>query len=203
MIGPIYFVTDADAPHSILDQARAAANGGANAVQLRDKVLSDREFHDLAVMLMTELKPSGVKVIVNDRVHVAQSSKAHGVHVGQSDGHAEEARERLGPLAIIGLSIENLAQCADVPGCVDYIGAGPVRATATKPDHAPPIGFEGLAEIAAASAVPTIAIGGLGFGDAAAIKQAGCAGLAVVSAISRADDPQTAARALLNDWNTA
>lgn len=89
------------------------------------------------------------------------------------------------------------------PGLVDYIGAGPMRATATKPDHAAPIGFDGLARIAAAAPCPTVAIGGLGHGDAAALKGAGAVGLAVVSAVARATDPEAATRALLAEWRDA
>ncbi len=78
---------------------------------------------------------------------------------------------------------------------VDYIGVGPVFATATKPDHAPPLGFDGLARVCAASALPAVAIGGLSAAHARAVFAAGARGLAVVSGICAAEQPEAAARA--------
>ena len=104
---------------------------------------------------------------------------------------------------MLGLSIETEAQCRYIPAGVAYIGAGPVRATTTKPDHATPVGFDGLARIVATSGLPTYAIGGLGHGDAARLKAIGAAGLAVVSAVVRAPDPQAATAALISEWRSA
>ncbi len=96
---------------------------------------------------------------------------------------------------VLGLSVDAEAQVAAIPkGCVTYLGVGPVRVTASKPDHAPPFGFAGLARIAAAAGLPCMAIGGLVADDVAAVRAAGCAGIAVVSVISRAADPQASAR---------
>ncbi|NHB78554.1 thiamine phosphate synthase [Rhodobacter calidifons] len=202
MIGPVYVITDPDAPLSVMDQARAAARGGASAVQLRDKTATDADMVAMARALMAALRPRGVKLIVNDRLEVALAAGADGLHIGQGDGDPAEIRTRLGPDRLLGVSIEAAGQCAAIPPGVDYIGAGPVRATATKPDHAPPIGFDGLAEIVARSPVPTIAIGGLGPGDAPALRRAGAAGIAVVSAVVRAPDPEAATRALVDEWRT-
>jgi thiamine-phosphate pyrophosphorylase len=202
-IGPVYVVTDPEGPIPVIDQARAAARGGAWAVQLRDKHASDAELHALAVALLPEMEAFGVRLIINDRLEVALSAGAHGLHIGQGDGDPRLVRQRLGPDPILGLSIETVAQAGHVPAGVDYIGAGPVRATATKPDHALPIGMEGLAQIVAAVSVPTVAIGGLGLGDAAALQAAGAVGLAVVTAVTRAPDPQAATRALFDEWSRA
>ena len=203
MIGAVCVITDADAPLPVVEQARAAARGGAWAVQLRDKTADGTEFLTLAKLLLAELHPLGVKLIVNDRTDTAARSGADGLHIGQSDGPPDAARRHLGPGRLLGLSVETVAQGAAVPDCVDYIGAGPVRATATKPDHAPPIGFDGLARIAALSPVPVVAIGGLGPGDAPALRQAGAMGMAVVSAVTRAPDPEAATRALIREWEDA
>jgi thiamine-phosphate pyrophosphorylase len=145
----------------------------------------------------------GVKLIVNDRVEVAIATGAHGLHIGQGDGDPLTIRRRIGPGMILGLSVETEALARSVPRGIDYIGAGPVRATATKPDHATPIGFDGLARIVRTAALPTVAIGGIAHADAAAVKAAGAVGMAVVSAISRAPDPQAAMRALLDAWRHA
>jgi thiamine-phosphate pyrophosphorylase len=142
-------------------------------------------------------------LIVNDRVEVALATGAHGLHIGQGDGDAAAIRQRMPPGMILGLSIETVAQARLVPPGVDYIGAGPVRATPTKPDHATPIGFDGLAEIIAAAALPAFAIGGLKQSDAKAVRATGAIGMAVVSAVTRAPDPEAATRALLAEWGTA
>ncbi|MFN2305501.1 MAG: thiamine phosphate synthase [Paracoccaceae bacterium] len=203
MIGPIYAITDPGAPLPVMAQALAAACGGAWAVQLRDKHAPDRDLVDLARSLLAVLRPLGVKLIINDRLNVACVVDADGLHIGQGDGDPAQARARLGAGKLLGLSVETLAQGARVPDCVDYIGIGPVRATATKPDHAAPVGMDGLAAIAARAQVPAFAIGGVGPGDARAIKAAGAVGMAVVSAITRATDPEAATRALCAEWGHA
>ncbi|NAZ35716.1 thiamine phosphate synthase [Rubellimicrobium sp. CFH 75288] len=203
MIGPVYAILDPSAPRPVLDQALAAARGGAWAVQLRDKIAPDAELVPLARTLAAALRPWGVRLIVNDRLEVALAAGADGLHLGQGDGDPRRARARLGAGRILGLSVEAVEQCAAIPVGIDYVGAGPVRPTATKPDHAPPVGFDGLAAIAARCPVPVVAIGGLGPGDAAALKRAGAAGMAVVSAVVRAEDPEAATRALVEEWRRA
>ncbi|WP_444453938.1 thiamine phosphate synthase [Rhodobacter capsulatus] len=200
MIGPVYVITDPGTPLSVPDQARAAARGGARAVQLRDKSASDADLLALARQLLPEMRAHGVKLFLNDRIEVALAAGADGLHIGQGDGDPVAIRARIGAEMLLGLSIETEAQASALPPGIDYIGAGPVRATATKPDAAAPIGFEGLARIARLVPVPTIAIGGLTQVDIPALKAAGVAGLAVVSAVTRAPDPEAACRALVQDW---
>lgn len=202
MIGAVYVVTDTAAPAPVRDQANAAARGGAWAVQVRDKTSSDAEITHLVMALIEMLAPMGVRVFVNDRVEVARATGAD-LHIGQGDGDPRRARDRIAPGAFLGLSVDTVAQCARIPEGVDYIGAGPFRATATKPDAAAPIGTEGLASIVAASPVPTIAIGGLSIRDIHTLKQAGASGMAVVSAVTRAANPEAATRALVNAWRQA
>ncbi len=200
MIGPVYVITDPGAALSVPDQARAAARGGARAVQLRDKTASDADLLALARQLLPEMRAHGVKLFLNDRIEVAIAAGADGLHVGQGDGDPVAIRARIGAGMLLGLSIETEAQASRLPGCVDYIGAGPVRATATKPDAAAPISFDGLARIARLVAVPTLAIGGLTRADIPALQAAGVVGMAVVSAVTRAADPEAACRALVQDW---
>lgn len=202
MIGPVYVVTDPDAPLPVRDQAVAAARGGAWAVQIRDKTAPDSDIVHLTEGLIEMLTPMGVRVFINDRIEVARATGAD-LQFGQNDGDPLRARDRIAPDALLGLSVETVAQCAHIPEGITYIGAGPFRATATKPDAAAPIGPEGLARIVAAAPVPTIAIGGLGVRDIETLKQAGAAGLAVVSAVTRAADPEAATRALRDAWKTA
>ncbi|MEM7642221.1 MAG: thiamine phosphate synthase [Pseudomonadota bacterium] len=204
MIPPLCFVTEAGAPLEVPDQAERAARGGAGWVQLRDKAFGDAAFAELARAVDARIGPLGARLIVNDRVEVARAVGAHGLHIGQSDGDPRAIRNRIGPDLVLGLSIECHDHLAAIPpGCVDYLGVGPVRATASKPGHAPPIGLDGLARIVRSIDLPCMAIGGLGAGDVPALRVAGCAGLAVVSAISRAKDPEAAARAIVNEWTHA
>ena len=200
MMGPIYAITDPDAALPIPEQARAAARGGASLVQLRDKTGPDDDLASLVRLLMPEMVALGTKLIVNDRVEVALATQAHGLHIGQDDGDVAEIRQRMPPGMILGLSIETVAQARRIPPGVAYIGAGPVRATLTKPDHATPTGFDGLAQIVAVAGLPVYAIGGMKLGDARTVRAAGACGMAVVSAISRARDPEAACRALLAEW---
>ena len=203
MRGPIYVVTDAQAPLPVPDQARAAAKGGARIIQIRDKTASDAEIAALLRAILPEMEALGVCLIVNDRVEVALAVGAHGLHIGQGDGDPVAISQRLPPGMILGLSVETEAQARLVPACVDYAGVGPVRATPTKPDHAAPTGFAGLARIVACLPMPSYAIGGLKPGDAAAVRGAGAVGMAVVSAVTRAADPLAATRALIAEWNAA
>jgi thiamine-phosphate pyrophosphorylase len=197
----VYFVTPDGAEDALV---LAALRGGASIVQLRDKTASDDAMIAQARRLLPACRAAGVPLVINDRLNVALAAGADGLHIGQGDGDPAAARTALGAGRLLGLSIETEAQLAAIPsGSVDYIGAGPVRATATKPDAAAPLGLDGLARIAARAPVPTVAIGGICLGDVPALKAAGCAGLAVVSAIGAADDPEAATRALLSVWRQA
>lgn len=174
-----------------------AVAGGVASVQLREKDLPIRPFLALARSLKAVLGPSGVPLIINDRLDVALACGAGGLHLGQDDLPCEEARRLLGPGVILGLSVETWedvvrAQDQDV----DYLGVSPVFATPTKTDTKAPWGLEGLARIRAYSRHPLVAIGGLHAGNAEAVVRAGAQGLAVVSAICAQEDPEGAARAL-------
>jgi thiamine-phosphate pyrophosphorylase len=195
----LYLVTDRGLARGrpIAGVVEAAVRGGATAVQLREKSCSMREFVELGRELKKLLAPRGVPLIINDRVDVALEIGAGGVHIGQRDMDYERARRLLGPDAIIGLSIETIEQArASVPLEVDYLGVGPVFATATKMDAAPPLGVAGLAEICAISRHAIVAIGGMGLENVRQAIESGADGAAVVSAICAADDPERSAREL-------
>jgi len=192
----LYLVLDPDLCHPLgmVETARLAVAGGVTMVQLRDKDASRRQMIEIGRALKTALAGSGVPLIVNDDVEAAIAIGADGLHVGQDDMDAQTARRLIGPDMILGLSVETEALAAAVdPAVVDYIGAGPVFATATKPGHKPPVGMEGLARLIAATSLPAVAIGGLKTGHVEAVLRAGARGLAVVSAICGQPDPQTAA----------
>lgn len=203
MIGPVYFVTDPAAPLPVRDQVMRAVRGGARTIQLRDKQASDEVLLAQVLALRDEL-PAQVQLVINDRVEVAIAARLWGLHIGQNDGDPADIRARIGPDMVLGLSVNCESQLAAIPrDCVDYLGVGPVRATASKPDHAAPIGFDGLARIVARTGLPCVAIGGLKHGDCAAVKSSGARALAAVSAIARAAAPEEAARALTTEWSIA
>lgn len=202
----LYLVTDRAlcARLGIERVVEAAVAGGVTLVQLRDDETPTAELIDVARGLRRLLERHGVPLIVNNRVDVATASGAAGAHVGQSDLPPELARRRLGQDAIIGLSITDPAQLAAVdPGLVDYLGVGPVFATGTKPDAAPPLGLAALATVRRGTTLPLVAIGGLGPRRAAAAIRAGAHGIAVVSAICGAADPCQAAAALAAEIGSA
>ena len=195
----LYLITDPalTAARGLVETVRAAVAGGVTLVQLRDKAAADDELIRQAAALRQALEGTGVPLIVNDRIAVARAAGAAGVHVGQNDAAARIAREMLGPDAIVGLSAGSVAEARAVdPAIVDYVGIGPIFATATKSDHRVPIGFDGFAAIRAAAPVPAVAIGGLRAEHADAAIRAGADGLAVISAICAAADVTAAARHL-------
>lgn len=192
----VYLVTDPDlcADRGLIDTVLAAVQGGATIVQLRDKTAPDNKLIEQGQALKAALSSTGVPLIVNDRIGVAAAIGADGVHVGQADESIEAARAHLGPNALVGLSIQTEAHARTLEALqVDYVGIGPVFATPTKSDHAPPLGFDGLARVRAATCLPAVAIGGLRPEHVAGVLGAGCDGLAVVSAICAAPDPRAAA----------
>ncbi len=195
----LYLVTDRAlaAPRAIEEIAAAAVRGGATAVQVREKDCCTREFVAAACGLKTLLAPLGIPLVINDRVDVALAANADGVHVGQSDMGYRDARRLLGPDAIIGISIETMEQARAAESLdADYLGVSPVFSTPTKADTAPAWGLEGLRELRRISRHALVAIGGIGAANAGEVIRAGADGIAVVSAICAAADPEQAARKL-------
>jgi thiamine-phosphate pyrophosphorylase len=175
---------------------RAALDGGVDIVQLREKEL-DRDAIERAALTFRRLCDThSALFIVNDDPQLARVCGADGVHVGQDDTPVEEAREILGPDAIVGLSThseEQIAAAARRP--TDYISVGPIWETPTKAGR-PAVGL-GLIERAAADAAhPFFAIGGIDAGNAGEVVRAGARRLCAVRAIRDATDPGAAAREL-------
>lgn len=174
----------------------AAVAGGVTLVQLRAKQATTREMLGLAGRLKAVLDATGVPLIVNDRLDIALAVGAAGLHVGQDDLPAAEARRLLGPEAILGVTARTVAEArAADPALADYLGTGPIRASATKLDTAPPKGVEGFAAARREMPFPVVAIGGIDAGLAGPLIAAGADGLAVGAAICAAADPRAAAAA--------
>lgn len=195
----LYLVTDDELARGrpLPEIVRAAVSGGVTAVQLRAKQCCARELLRRARELLALLRPLGVPLIVNDRLDIALAAGADGVHLGQEDLPCAAARRLAGSAFTIGVSVGNAAEArrAEAEGA-DYLGVSPLHATPTKPDAPPATGLEGLRVIRAATRLPLVAIGGLHAGNAAEALRAGADGIAVVSAIMAADDPEAAAAAL-------
>lgn len=190
--------------HSMVETTIAAIKGGVSVVQLRDKTVGTDGLIETGRALKTAMAGSGVPLIVNNDLEAALAINADGLHVGQNDLPAREARQRLGADKILGLSVETEAAASRVDSTiVDYVGAGPVFATATKTDHKTPVGLDGLARLVQTSPVPAVAIGGLKVAHAPAVRASGAAGVAVVSAICGQPDPQEAALGLSRAWASA
>jgi len=195
----LYLVTDRGLARgrSTLEIVSAAVQGGATVVQLREKNCSTREFIEQALHIKEFLKAGRVPLIINDRVDVAQAVKADGVHLGQTDMPLEMAKGILGDAMLIGISAESLQDAIDAEkGGADYLGVSPIYATPTKANTAPPLGLEGLREIRETVRLPLVGIGGLNKDNSPDVIRYGADGVAVVSAIVAAGDPEAAAREL-------
>ena len=195
----LYVMTDRQAAggRSMLDVVRSAVQGGASVVQLREKSVSTRDMVELGRALLEVTRPAGVPLIVNDRVDVALAIEADGVHVGHDDMPVALARRLLGAGRILGASPETLAEAREMEqDGADYLGVGDVYGTPSKADAGSPIGVAGLAELVRAVTIPVVAIGGITEANAGPVVEAGAAGVAVISAVVGAADPEEAARRL-------
>ena len=161
--------------HAIVEElptARRAVDAGATVVQLRVKAPTD-----VVIARGEGFRDLGVTFVVNDDVAAAIALEADGVHLGQTDAGAENAREAG---LILGRSAVTYDQA--VAADADYLGVGPIWETPSKPDADPAIGLDELARICAAVSVPVIAIGGIDASNAGDCIRAGAAGVAVIRA---------------------
>ena len=195
----LYLVTDRGLSRgrSTLEIVEAAVRGGITCVQLREKSCSTLDFIEQALSIKKHLKEVNIPLIINDRLDVAQAVRADGVHLGQTDMPLKMAREIVQEKMIIGISVETRDDVirAEKEGA-DYIGAGPLFATATKTDTSPVIGPDGLHEIKKITNIPVVAIGGINRDNCREVIRRGADGIAVVSAIVSAEDPEQAAAEL-------
>jgi thiamine-phosphate pyrophosphorylase len=185
----------------------AAVAAGVTMVQLRDPVASDADLVDLGRAVVEALAGTGVPLVVNDRVELVAAIGAQGAHVGQDDLDVGEARALLGHTAYLGLSVQTTDQVTAALACgidaLDYLGVGPVWATTSKLDAAPPGGLEEVRAITSASPWPCVAIGGITPARVPALRARGVAGVAVVGAICGRPDVAAATRALRAAWRDA
>jgi thiamine-phosphate pyrophosphorylase len=178
----------------------AAITGGVDAVQVREKHRSAREQLVAARELRDMTAPADVALLVNDRVDVAVASEADGVHLGDDDLPVEVAREQLGAEAIIGRSVSTVEEAREAESAgADYLGVGAVYRTDSKddvPEEEQGIGLDTVRAIDEAVDIPFVGIGGITPENAEDVAAAGADGVAVISAITQADDPAAATSTL-------
>jgi thiamine-phosphate pyrophosphorylase len=162
-----------------LETARIAVEGGATVVQWRLKDVPRVDVVERGRATRSLCARHGVPFVVNDDVEAALMLGADGVHLGRDDEGAKTARDHG---LMLGLSAATLDEARSADGRADYIGAGPVWETPSKPDADPPIGLDGLRELCAAVSTPVVAIGGIDAANAADCIRAGAAGVAVIRA---------------------
>lgn len=163
---------------------RQAFRGGATAVQLRLKSAGDRDFLDTARAVARLAGHSGTLFVINDRPDIAMLCGAAACHLGPSDLNVEQVRRLAGSSLRIGFSVRSAegARAAARQGA-DYLGVGPVFPTRTKMDAPGPIGLARLAEVASATSLPVVAIGGIDHDSAGRCIEAGACGVALISAV--------------------
>lgn len=187
----IYPITDARLSGlSHAEQVRRLISGGAKFIQLREKHAAPKDFYQSAADALKIARENDVKVIINDRVDIALTLKADGVHLGQDDLPPVEARKILGDKAIIGISTHNVRQAMEAINFpVDYIAIGPVFLTQTKENPDEQVGLEGIRKARETIGnFPLVAIGGINSENLRTIFQAGADSAAIISGIvSRGD----------------
>lgn len=196
----LQYITNTDAPISVVDQINAVLDGGCRWIQIRMKEATDDEIAEV----VEKIKPRCIEVesflLLDDRVELAKKLDVGGVHLGKEDMRPSQARAILGGAAIIGITANTLVDIRAVKSLdIDYIGVGPYASTTTKKNLAPIFGLEGIRAISRGMLeedimIPHVAIGGIRLEDVAPLMEAGVSGLAVSGAIAFAKDPVQATR---------
>ena len=190
----LYFITDSTgfSEEEFLRRTEEALKGGTTILQLREKDKTTCEYIDLANKVHALTKKYNVPLIIDDRVDVALAIDAEGVHVGQSDMPVSMARELMGNDKIVGATTKTVEQAVEAYAQgADYLGVGAIYPTTTKVKTVI-TSTETLGNICSAVPIPVNAIGGLNKDNIDILKGIPIAGICVVSAIMKADDPKQA-----------
>jgi thiamine-phosphate pyrophosphorylase len=197
-------ITQDSLPLTHVAQAARLCAAGARWIQLRMKNAAPDAWLATAREVVAICHAHGALCIVNDNVDIALAAGADGVHLGKPDPDWRQARSRLGPLCLIGGTVNNVddADRALAAGCLDYVGVGPLRFTTTKQKLAPLLGFDGvIACIVRLENLPAWVIGGVEATDLPALRAVGAAGAAVSGALFRQDKIEGNYRAFAVAWN--
>jgi thiamine-phosphate diphosphorylase len=177
--------------------AGEALSGGADLLQLRYKGTDLRQLWQWGKKIRQLSRKMEVPLIINDRADIALALEAEGVHLGQQDLPLEAARRVLGRGGIIGVSCHSLEQALSAQDMgADYVSLGPIFPTVSKKDARTPVGFSLIEQFNRHLSIPWVAIGGIGLDNLSSLLEAGVERIAVISAVSRAEDAARAARAL-------
>ena len=204
----LMFITHPSERYTIAEEVQMALEGGCRWIQLRLKDATDEEFRETAAEVIPLCKEAEAILVFDDRVDMAREMGVHGVHLGKEDMPPREARELMGPEAIIGVTANTTADILRMRGVdVDYVGLGPFRHTTTKARLAPILGLEGYSKIVAEVAstgmeLPIVAIGGITEDDITPLLKTGVSGIAVSGSIINADDPVEATRRMVEICNS-
>jgi thiamine-phosphate pyrophosphorylase len=187
---PLLLITDRhQARDNLPDIAEAAFTVGCRWLSLREKDLPEANQIELARHLLRLAQRHQAKVTLHGSAELAREAGAHGVHLSAGSDPVA-ARRLLGRDALIGLSIHSAYEASAVDAeAVDYVIAGPIFETPSKPGYGPVLGFEGLAPIVEACTVPVIAIGGIDPANTPDCRAAGAHGIAVMGGVMRAEKP--------------
>lgn len=201
VLGRLYYIASYkghDEPARTLALISLVLDAGVPCVQVRAKDCSDRQRYEISERAVKLCHEAGATCIINDRVDIALAVGADGAHVGPEDLTVGVARRLLGEGPTLGASARIAADAHKaVAAGASYLGVGPCYPTSTKDGLPNPIGAAGLAAVAAAVALPVLAIGGVTVDRIPELLEAGAYGIAVVGAIAMASDPAAAARQLL------
>ena len=204
----LQFITNEKSAVSPLDQIRDVIEGGCRWIQIRLKDASDEEIKKLFFDIRDKAKETLTTIIINDRVELAKTlgpEGVAGVHVGNEDMPAAEARALLGPEAIIGVTAHSYSEVESFKGLdIDYIGVGPFAQTSTKDNLAPILGLEGMAEIMIRAkedklGIPIVGVGGIKLEDVKSLLEIGVNGIAVSGAIANSSSIKDKTKSFLSE----
>lgn len=197
----LYLITDRNnlpAGRDLLTAVGQALDGGVRAVQLREKDLPADELYRCAMELKSLMDRYGARLLINDRIDVALAAGADGVHLGEHSLPTHAARKILGKQAIIGRSTHHAGDIErEYRQGADFVTFSPVYFTPSKAPYGAPQGLEALRRACASASLPVLALGGIRRDRIPEVRAAGAAGVALISAILAASDPEAATRALL------
>lgn len=191
----LQFITHPSRRFSIPEEVQMALEGGCRWIQLRMKDVAIEEIRDTALEIMPMCQENEAFLVLDDHVELTAELKIHGVHLGKNDMPPLQARELLGPEAIIGVTANTASDILELKGLdVDYVGLGPFQHTATKSNLSPIIGLDGYKRIVtevrtAGVTLPIVAIGGISIEHIPSIMATGVNGIAMSGAIINATDP--------------
>jgi thiamine-phosphate pyrophosphorylase len=198
---PLYLITDRKlfSAHCLMYMAlETILEAGVKAIQLREKDLSVKELFDMAVWMRELTREYGAKLFINDRIDVALSVQADGVHLGQNGLPVSAARDIVGKKLLIGVSTHSIEEAlkAEKDGA-DFITIGPVYGTPSKLQYGRPIGIDALRDVKSRVSIPVYAIGGIKLDRVKQVKEAGTDGIALISGILAAKNMKETTKAFL------